>query len=103
MTDGATVWLPPGTHSIEAAAQAPELRVLDFNGDLKSASATNGGGLEFIYQSSARAIAMVDRTPKSLAIDGAPSIPQMLGNALLLPKGQHLVYIQQSLNSILSK
>jgi hypothetical protein len=93
MTDGATVWLPPGTHSIEAAAQAPELRVLDFNGDLKSASAAKGGGLEFIYQSSARAIAIVDRTPKSLAIDGVPSILQMLGNALLLPKGQHLIQL----------
>jgi len=93
MTDGATVWLPPGAHSIEAAAQVPALRVLHFNGDLKSASATNGG-LDLIYQSSARAIALLDRTPKSLAIDGVPSIPQMLGNGLLLPKGQHLVSIQ---------
>jgi hypothetical protein len=93
LTDGATVWLPPGTHSIEAAAQTPAIRVLDFNGDLKSASAANGG-LEFIYQSSARAIAIVDRPPKSLAIDGVPSAPQMLGNALLLPKGQHLIQLE---------
>jgi len=93
VTDGATVWLPPGTHSIEAAAQAPPLRVLDFNGDLKSASAASGA-LEFIYQSSARAIAIMDRTPKALTIDGVASIPQMLGNALLLPKGQHLIQLE---------
>ena len=93
VTDGATVWLPPGTHSIEAAAQAPPLRVLDFNGDLKSASAASGA-LEFIYQSSARAIAIVDRTPKTLTVDGIASVPQMLGNALLLPKGQHLIQLE---------
>jgi hypothetical protein len=93
VTDGSTVWLPAGAHSIEAAPQAPALRVLDFNGDLKSASAATGG-LEFIYQNSARAIAIVDRTPKSLAIDGVPSVPQMLGNALLLPKGQHLIQLE---------
>jgi len=87
------MWLPAGAHSIEAAPQAPALRVLDFNGDLKSASAANGG-LEFIYQSIARAIALVDRTPKTLTIDGVASIPQMLGNALLLPKGQHLIQLE---------
>jgi hypothetical protein len=93
MTDGAAVWLPPGAHSIEAAPQAPVMRVLDFNGDLKSASSANGG-LELIYQSSARAMAIVDRAPKSLAIDGVPSVPQMLGNVLLLPKGQHLIQLE---------
>jgi hypothetical protein len=93
MTDGAAVWLPPGAHSIEAAARAPAMRVLDFNGDLKSAGAANGG-LEFIYQSSARAIAILDRTPKSLAIDGVPSVPQMLNHVLLLPKGQHLIQLE---------
>ena len=93
VTDGAAVWLPPGTHSIETAAQAPAMRVLDLNGDLKSASSTNGG-LEFIYQSGARAMAILDRAPKSLAIDGVPSVPQVLGNVLLLPKGQHLIQLE---------
>jgi hypothetical protein len=93
MASGTTVWLPPGTHSIEAAAQAPAMRVLDFNGDLKSALAT-ASGLEFIYQSSARAMAVLDRAPRSLAIDGVTSAPHMLGNVLLLPKGQHRVQLE---------
>ena len=91
--DGATVWLPPGTHSIEAARQAPAMRVLDFNGDLKSAAVT-AGGVEFIYQSSARALAVLDRAPKTLAIDGVAAAPQMIGNVLLLPKGQHWVQLE---------
>jgi hypothetical protein len=69
------------------------MRVLDFNGDLKSALAT-ASGLEFIYQSSARAMAVLDRAPRSLAIDGVTSAPHMLGNVLLLPKGQHRVQLE---------
>jgi hypothetical protein len=43
----------PGAHAIEPASQAPPLRVLDFNGDLKMAAVTPQG-IEFAYQSSAR-------------------------------------------------
>jgi hypothetical protein len=92
------VWLPKGIHTIEtanqeAANQIAPFRVLDFNGDLKSASVTDAG-IEFAYENNARAMAVLDRIPARLEIDGAPVTPVLLGPVLLLPKGQHLVSIQ---------
>jgi hypothetical protein len=84
------VWLPPGAHAVEAAREWPRMRVLDFNGDLKMAAAT-ATGIEFAYQSGARAMAVLERPPATLEIDGIAQIPQMAGAVLLLPRGQHLV------------
>ena len=84
-----TVWLPRGFHTVEAGAKPARLRVLDFNGDVTMAAVT-GTGIEFAYQSSARAMAVLDRLPASLAIDGVAQAPQLLGNVLILPRGQHL-------------
>jgi hypothetical protein len=39
-------------------------------------------------------MAVLDRAPRSLAIDGVTSAPHMLGNVLLLPKGQHRVQLE---------
>ena len=64
-----TVWLPRGFHTVEAGAKPARLRVLDFNGDVTMAAVT-GTGVEFAYQSSARAMALLDRLPASLEIDG---------------------------------
>ncbi len=92
--DGRLVWLPPGAHSIEPAPAAPASRLLDFNGDLKSASAV-GGGLQFGYRTSSRAIAVLDRKPASQQIDGADTpleVIDLSGPVVLgLPRGQHLV------------
>jgi hypothetical protein len=85
-----TLWLPRGPHSIEPSAKATALKILDFNGDLKSAKATTDG-LEFAYQSSARAMATLEHTPGKVEIDGAEVKPEMTGNVLILPRGQHLV------------
>lgn len=85
-----TVWLPPGAHALESAREPAVVRVLDFNGDLKMAAVTSGG-IEFAYQSNARAMAMLERPPAQLAIDGVEQAPQMLGNVLLLPRGQHFI------------
>ena len=87
-----TVWLMPGPHAIEPAppAQALPVRVLDFNGDLKMAGVTPQG-IEFAYQSTARAMALVEHVPAKLQIDGVETTPEMAGNVLLLPRGQHLV------------
>jgi len=85
-----TVWLPRGSHSIEAAPKFPSLRVLDFNGDVTMA-ATTSVGIEFAYQSGARAMAVLDRAPGTLEIDGVAQTPELLGNVLILPRGQHLV------------
>ena len=85
-----TLWLPRGPHSIELSAKAAAFRMLDFNGDLKSAKVT-ADGLEFAYQSSARAMATLEHAPRKLEIDGAEVKPELAGNVLILPRGQHLV------------
>jgi hypothetical protein len=93
-----TLWLMPGPHVIEPAAQALPLRVLDFNGDLKMAAVTPQG-IEFAYQSTARAMALLERVPSKLQIDGierTPDLSQMMaGSVLLLPRGQHLVSLSR--------
>ena len=68
------------------------LRILDFNGDLKSAKVI-ADGVEFAYQSSARAMATLERAPRKVEIDGAELKLEMIGNVLVLPRGQHLVTI----------
>ena len=90
LTSGTTLWLPRGVHSVEQAANPPPLRLLDFNGELRSASVV-AGGVEFAYQSSARALVMLERAPGRLEIDGAEAQPQMAGKVLILPRGQHVV------------
>jgi hypothetical protein len=89
--DGSTVWLPSGNHVIDAAAQAPAGRILDFNGDLRDASLRADGALEFFYESSSRALAVLDPAPESIEIDGKQVKPEMFGRALMLPRGVHSV------------
>lgn len=84
------LWLPKGAHSIEPAEKATGLKILDFNGELKSAKVTPEG-VEFAYQSSARAMATLEHPPRKVEIDGAEAKPQFAGNVLILPRGQHLV------------
>ena len=90
VTDGSTVWLPLGTHSVEPSPDLPPLRITAFNGELKSAAAS-ASGVEFAYRSSARALASLDRIPARVEIDGIQVQPQFEGQVLLLPRGQHLV------------
>ena len=92
--DGTTVRLPPGLHAIEPASQTPAVRLLDFNGDLKSAR-TMSDGVEFAYQSSARALVRLASPPRRVEIDGAESRAQMAGSVLILPRGQHLVVVAE--------
>lgn len=92
-----TLWLPPGPVAIEPARESPPLRILDFNGDLKTASAQSDA-VELSYQSSHRAIGIVDRLPAAVEIDGAPVHPEWQGAAgrywVLLPRGQHVVTLR---------
>jgi hypothetical protein len=71
--------------------------VLDFNGDLRSAERTEKLGIDLSYECASRAVALVDRKPARLEIDGADAPLTFLasGNrySLLLPRGQHLVTI----------
>src|SRR5579885_810858 len=90
--DDAVVWLPAGAHSIEAGFHDAGARILDFNGELKAASAT-ASGVEIAYQSNSRALAYMSKRPARLEIDGAPANILMFGNTLALPNGQHLARI----------
>jgi hypothetical protein len=90
VADDFTVWLPAGVHTIEPGAAAQPIRVLDLNAELKSAGAIQGG-IEFAYQSTARAMAMLDRVPARMELDGTDLRPVLLGHTLILPRGQHIV------------
>jgi hypothetical protein len=98
LTDGSTVWLPAGAHTLEAASPGPETRILDFNGDLQSAEVRSGGELQVSYRSSARAITILEKRPSALKVDGREMDPELLSSgpnwALLLPRGRHSVEIQ---------
>jgi hypothetical protein len=85
-----TLWVPRGPHSIEPSQKAIALRILDFNGELKSANVA-GDGVEFAYQSNARAMATLEHIPRRVEIDGAEVKPEYAGAVLILPRGQHLV------------
>jgi hypothetical protein len=85
-----TLWLPRGPHSLEVSAVSVPLRILDFNGELKSVKATSDGA-EFAYRSSARALATLECAPRKVEIDGAEVKPEFAGKVLILPRGQHLV------------
>jgi hypothetical protein len=109
------LWLPAGPSVVEPlpaassaspAASSPAalnpavrdaaLRMLDFNGDLRGATATPNG-LRFSYENSARALAVLNARPRQLEIDGAPSEPKLresgAGFVLTLPHGEHVVQL----------
>jgi hypothetical protein len=94
VTDGETLWLPPGAHAVEAAKETPGLRIVRLNADLRDARRLGANCVEFSYESPARAIVVFDRHPLNLSLDGAGELLQFAGpNTILLPRGQHLVTI----------
>src|SRR5579862_9482098 len=88
------LWLPSGPNVIEPAPKDSALRMVDFNGDLRSASVV-GDGLRFSYGSSARAIALLNARPSRVEIDGARRDFELressTGFVLTLPRGEHVV------------
>ncbi|MGA2724432.1 MAG: hypothetical protein ABSG79_18745 [Bryobacteraceae bacterium] len=92
--DEDTVWLPAGPHSVEPSDRPRGARLVRLNADLKAARAVNATTIEFSYQTTARAIAILDRPPRRTEIDGAEEPLQRAGpNTILLPRGQHVVTI----------
>jgi hypothetical protein len=89
-----TLWLAAGPNVVEEATKEVALRMTDFNGDLKSASA-EPEGLRFTYQSSARAIAVINARPSKIQIDGVLNNSKLVecgnGFVLTLPRGEHVV------------
>lgn len=95
-----TLWLPAGPVVAEHSAKDTTFHVLDFNGQLRTAS-VDGKTLEISYQQSWRAIAILDREPVSVEVDGVKEEPVMMKRddgayVLTLPSGQHLVSMQGS-------
>ena len=97
--DDDTLWLPSGRVVAQSAQKEAAARILDFNGNIRSASAS-AAGLEFSYQSNARAVAVVNTRPRRVEIDGAVVEPNILQSGstylLLLPRGQHIVRVDTS-------
>jgi hypothetical protein len=94
VSDGETLWLPPGAHAVEAAKDTPGLRVVSLNAELRDARRVSSNSVEFSYESAARAIAILDRRPSKLTLDGAEERMDLAGpNTILLPRGQHVVTI----------
>lgn len=98
-TIGNFVWLPSGKHEVTrpaANAPSPHTRLIDFNGELGSLSLTPRG-LDFSYAADARAIAVLDRRPIRMRLDGQPVAMQTLARpgatVVLLPGGKHRVEI----------
>jgi hypothetical protein len=92
--DEDTVWLPAGAHSVEPSDRPRGARLVRLNADLKAARAVNATTIEFAYQTTARAIAVLDRAPLRAQIDGSEEPLQRAGpNTILLPRGQHVVTI----------
>ncbi|MBZ5585107.1 MAG: hypothetical protein LAQ30_23450 [Acidobacteriia bacterium] len=93
--DSETVWLPAGAHTLEPAPQRTGVRLLRLNAALKAARVAGPGAIEFSYASESRAIAVLDRAPRRVEIDGSEERPRLAGpNTLLLPRGQHVVTIE---------
>jgi hypothetical protein len=68
--------------------------VTQFNGELTSAQAAGPDAVELSYRSSARAIAVLNRRPLRVEIDGTASALDPAGpSAIFLPRGQHLITI----------
>ncbi len=99
ITDGRILWLPPGESAIETSVEDAPMHVVDLNGSLRTASA-NAAGIQFSYQSGSRALAIVDRRPSIIEIDGAktsPTIEPAGPNWLVhLPRGEHNVTMREA-------
>jgi hypothetical protein len=97
--DDHTLWLPAGANVIEPAQEESAIRMLDFNGNLRFATAA-AAALEFSYQSNSHAIAVLDTRPNKVEIDGAVVQQNFMqsgaNTVLMLPRGQHVVELHFS-------
>jgi hypothetical protein len=97
VADGDTVWLPAGVHTIESAPVRTSPKLVQLNADLKTARVSGPAAIEFSYESAARAMAILDRPPVRVKIDGAEQRVELLlagPKTLMLPRGQHSVAVE---------
>ena len=102
--DDSTVWLVPGSNVVEPGSKDPPIRILDFNGNLRSA-AVFSDRLQISYQNSSRAVAVLNSRPAGIVIDGAPLTAPLLESGprvvVILPRGQHVVEFAVSSGPVL--
>jgi hypothetical protein len=92
VADDDTVWLPAGPHIVEGGPQRAGVRLVRLNAELRGARAVSATAIEFSYESTARTIAVLDRPPRRLEVDGVQETPQWAGpSTILLPRGRHTV------------
>jgi hypothetical protein len=79
---------------VEPADTSAAPSIVYLSGDVRSARIVSDTRIEFSYESNARAIAILDRPPSRVEIDGAETPLILAGpRSILLPRGQHLVSI----------
>jgi hypothetical protein len=90
------LWLPAGPNVVEPARAESATTILDFNGNLRSASVSSTS-LDFSYQSNARAVAVLSTRPRKIEIDGAVVLSKIQESnkhfVIMLPRGQHIVQL----------
>ncbi len=94
--DGETVWLPPGRHSIAPSEDQGCVHLLSLTGNITSASCLPAG-MEFAYRNEGPALALFDKRPVKIEVDGSPRDAAVTkaenGFAVRLPRGQHVVTV----------
>ncbi len=89
--DDSFVLAPSGKHRLSAAVEKPALTIRDFNGEIRSASASDKQ-VDVFYESRTRAIAVLSSKVARVEVDGEAYGAYAEGaGAVLLPSGQHVV------------
>ena len=94
--DEEIVWLPAGRYVLSSADTGPPVRLLRLSAELQKV-AVRPTGVLFTYRSKSRVIALVDRQPDSVLLDGEPFTASILRAkrhwAVMLPRGHRTVLI----------
>jgi hypothetical protein len=94
ITNDSVAMIPAGVHVLAPATVSPKARILDFNGEILSASIPSEGAVQVHYRGTSRALARMDRKPVKVVLDGAEwSLNAVANNTLFLPAGEHFALI----------
>lgn len=90
--------LPAGTRIVEPGPDRNGISVIDLNARLRSAAVGSLSGIVFEYSSDSRAIAVFDRRPSRIEVDGevVPTCAAAGECAVMLPRGSHRVTVNQA-------
>lgn len=94
--DKGVIWLPSGNYTLQSSSNPPPVRLLDFNGNLGDVSLASGT-LKFHYTGTLRALAIVDRLPSAIRINGAAAnitVSEYKGRySMVLPPGDNTIEV----------